>query len=680
MMNSCTLGACRRMKSVFTSKFNPTTGKVEWVMHDESYDYNQEIARSAYADMLHDTERNKKYEAGLQAAIKSMRAQGRPCNVLDIGTGTGLLSMMAVRNGADSVHACEEFDPAAKCAAKVIAANGMADKIVLIKKRSTAVSVPDDMPHKANILVTEVFDTELIGEGALSTFRHALEHLLEPNSIVVPSAARMYIQPVDSSFLSSFNRLTLSMPETIEPIRLPPGIEKYIYPPLFDLQLSSLPQHLFDVLALPQIVFRFDFCGREKLPLESHTQIEFKVDRDGVCHAFFMWWDLDMDMRGDVQLSCAPHWEHPLPFDKIQWRDHWMQAIFYPSFSLPVVQDARYVLDAKHDEYSLDFDISTLNSPVIGSSSGLLPCAYTRSRLAMLGNVSTISKYSSTLHRLVDDSTVVLCVSECSFLPYLLARLGAKKVYTQECDFVGAANLAKSVISYNDLSDKIYLYGEEELSVEAMSQVTLVVGEPYFCRSFLPWNDLRFWYTRSRLSQSVDVFPISAHLVGMAVQFDNLHKIRQPVKECEGFDLNLYDSMIERSREKSDDRLEQHSLWEYPCKALGPLKTILEFDFKQTCHEADHVISHTGIFPIECKGEWNGVALWMIYNLDGENSVSFGVEGDCKVGSYPSWNMERKQAVYLPIKSSTVKPSDGIQFDADYHVADADLRVTFSVS
>jgi len=39
-----------------------------------------------------------------------------------------------------------------------------------------------DMPKRANILVTEVFDTELIGEGALSTFRHAHEVLLEVTS------------------------------------------------------------------------------------------------------------------------------------------------------------------------------------------------------------------------------------------------------------------------------------------------------------------------------------------------------------------------------------------------------------------------------------------------------------------------------------------------------------------
>ena len=36
-----------------------------------------------------------------------------------------------------------------------------------------------DMPQRANILVTEVFDTELIGEGAISTFTHAHKELLE---------------------------------------------------------------------------------------------------------------------------------------------------------------------------------------------------------------------------------------------------------------------------------------------------------------------------------------------------------------------------------------------------------------------------------------------------------------------------------------------------------------------
>jgi len=40
-------------------------------------------------------------------AIGSLQAQGKKAHVLDIGTGTGLLAMMAARLGADSVTACE---------------------------------------------------------------------------------------------------------------------------------------------------------------------------------------------------------------------------------------------------------------------------------------------------------------------------------------------------------------------------------------------------------------------------------------------------------------------------------------------------------------------------------------------------------------------------------------------
>lgn len=35
-----------------------------------------------------------------------------------------------------------------------------------------------DLPHRMNLLVTEVFDTELIGEGAISVFNHAHQKLL----------------------------------------------------------------------------------------------------------------------------------------------------------------------------------------------------------------------------------------------------------------------------------------------------------------------------------------------------------------------------------------------------------------------------------------------------------------------------------------------------------------------
>lgn len=119
--------------STFTQKLNPITGSFDWILQNEDYDFHQEVARSSYADMLHDTERNKKYEAALKVAIDHLHARGKKANVLDIGTGTGLLSMLAARHGADSVVACEAFVPMSQCAIKIIDLNGFSNKIKVMQ-------------------------------------------------------------------------------------------------------------------------------------------------------------------------------------------------------------------------------------------------------------------------------------------------------------------------------------------------------------------------------------------------------------------------------------------------------------------------------------------------------------------------------------------------------------------
>jgi len=124
--------------STFVQKVNVVTGAAEWCQESEDYDYHQEVARSAYADMLHDHDRvsfylnylpreadllkcwcgevntifcfcfqNMKYYNGLELAITELHRQGKKAIVLDIGTGTGLLSMMAAKLGADTIYACE---------------------------------------------------------------------------------------------------------------------------------------------------------------------------------------------------------------------------------------------------------------------------------------------------------------------------------------------------------------------------------------------------------------------------------------------------------------------------------------------------------------------------------------------------------------------------------------------
>ena len=59
--------------------------------------------------MMHDFDRNDKYELAIRHAIKSAgRSHHKNITVMDIGAGAGLLSLMAARAGAARVIAVEQ--------------------------------------------------------------------------------------------------------------------------------------------------------------------------------------------------------------------------------------------------------------------------------------------------------------------------------------------------------------------------------------------------------------------------------------------------------------------------------------------------------------------------------------------------------------------------------------------
>ncbi|KAK9309305.1 hypothetical protein QLX08_001042 [Tetragonisca angustula] len=613
----------RRNMSVFIQRLNPLTGTINWEEKDENYDYHQEVARSAFADMLHDHERNQKYYLGLKAAIEKKHKNGEEANVLDIGTGTGLLAMMAVKCGADSVTACEAFTPMAKCAIRIIQENGFENNIKLIHKRSTRMFIgkDGDMIKKANILVTEVFDTELIGEGALFTFRHAHENLLEENSIVIPHTATIWVQVVESPTICTWN--------TVHPIQ---NRSKYLLntphsvkscsgaAAVHDIQLTQFPYNAFKPLLPPQPIFRFDLSGKSTLLYDEKRCLHVKPTASGTAHAIFMWWDLTMDVNNEVLLSCAPVWEHSDAkilqnkglslqeiADVIPWRDHWMQAIYYLPAQTSVTANNEVSLIGYHDDYSLWFQL-------INESINEAP-----------------------------DCKRPVCSYGC-LLGLAAVQLGAKKIFILETNFL-SRKCIEMFVKTNELSKKVEIV-ESVDELPPQSAINFIFGEPYFITSIVPWENLYFWYLASRYSPQIQRIPIAATIMGVIVEFKDLYKIRAPLGVCEGFDLSIFDKLIQASSDKSDSPIEAQPLWEYPTKALSLPFVIKKFDLTQDVNEHED-INISECVPILTSGMCNGVALWIDWQLNSEITVSSGPTVKVQSGERISWDPFTRQGVHL---------------------------------
>ncbi|XP_069782499.1 protein arginine N-methyltransferase 9 isoform X1 [Narcine bancroftii] len=125
--------------------------------------------------MLNDKKRNVAYQRAIQKAVESGCT-----SVLDIGTGTGILSMFAKKAGACQVYACELSKTMYELACEVVASNQMAGEIKILHMKSLDVEIPKDLSNRVSLVVTETVDAGLFGEGIVESLIHAWKYLLLP--------------------------------------------------------------------------------------------------------------------------------------------------------------------------------------------------------------------------------------------------------------------------------------------------------------------------------------------------------------------------------------------------------------------------------------------------------------------------------------------------------------------
>lgn len=680
----------------FCGRANPTTGALDWVEESEEYDYHQEIARSCYADMLHDHDRNEKYYQGIRAAVSRIKARGERVVVLDIGTGTGLLSMMAVTAGADFCYAVEVFKPMAEAAQCIVKKNNFSDKIKIINKHSSDVTVrPDgDMPEKANLLITELFDTELIGEGALPSYEHAHQNLVKAGCEAVPHRATVYAQLVESELLWSWAQL---QPVELEGARLVPpaavgccaGAHS-----VCDIQLSQVCPSSFTPLSPLCTMFSVDFSKPVSSAFRSHST-RFVAEAGGRAQVVLSWWDLDMDPDGTIVCSMAPSWMYQQPA-KAPWRDHWMQSVYFLPVETQVAEQEELSLTVCHDDYSLWYSLQHHSlEDAQAKTPASRPCCtcqahlvWTRPRFGELNDRRRTGSYVAALRSVLSEDSVCLSVSDGSLLPVFAHMLGAKKVFSLENSRM-SKQVIEEVLEANSMKGGIELLEirPEQLTSQDLGgqQISVLMGEPYFSTSLLPWHSLFFWYCRTALAgllrPGAAILPCSASLHAVGVEFQDLWRIRAPCGTCEGFDVTPMDEMVQRSLDFRESReAEPHPLWEYPCRALTQSTAVMTFDFTQCVPQQP--ISSRGSLPFVRTGRCHGVALWMEYHLTDEVTVSVGLTQPISEQGKCEWSRHRKQGVYF-LRSPWDSSGDGraaLSYSFTFEPSLGDIKMDFSIT
>jgi len=117
--------------------------------------------------------------------------------VLDVGCGTGILSMFAAQAGAKKVIGVDMSGIIEK-AREIVAANGFADKITLIRGKMEEITLPDGI-EQVDIIVSEWMGYCLLYETMLPSVIYARDKYLRKGGMIFPDKCDLFITAIEDA-------------------------------------------------------------------------------------------------------------------------------------------------------------------------------------------------------------------------------------------------------------------------------------------------------------------------------------------------------------------------------------------------------------------------------------------------------------------------------------------------
>ena len=232
--------------------------------------------------------------------------------VMDVGCGTGILSMFAAKAGAKCVIAidCSSIVDSAR---KIIEENNMSSKIVVLQSKIEEI---DKLPHdfkEVDIIISEWMGYCLFYESMLDTVIYARDRWLKKKSgLLFPDRARLYMTAIEDR---AYKNRKINFWDDVYGFKMS------------CIKQQALSEPLVDSVEAKQIVTGHHLLREVNLYKVTTDDLTFEVPfklpakKDEYLHAFMTYFTVDFTAcHTPVGFSTSP---------EANKYTHWKQTVFY---------------------------------------------------------------------------------------------------------------------------------------------------------------------------------------------------------------------------------------------------------------------------------------------------------------------------------------------------------------
>ncbi|XP_070832541.1 protein arginine N-methyltransferase 2 [Chaetodon trifascialis] len=264
-----------------------------------------------HLEMLSDKSRTEAY----RQVILSNRASLRNKVVMDLGCGTGIISLFCAQLAQPSVVYAVEASSMAVYTRQLVKQNGCEESVTVLQGRAEEI----ELPEQVDVLVSEWMGNCLLFEFMVESVLLARDRWLRDGGVMWPSSAALTLVPCQAN---SYYAEKMAFWEQ------PYGLDFTPLQPLAQQEFFTKPKfsHLIepdDCLTAPCDVISLDMYTLQVKDLEEMKgQFHFCAEKSGVLHGFTAWFTVHFESLetggAAVELNTGPYSEPT----------HWKQTLF----------------------------------------------------------------------------------------------------------------------------------------------------------------------------------------------------------------------------------------------------------------------------------------------------------------------------------------------------------------